>query len=250
MALTGQRVLVTGASSGLGRALSVRLADAGARVVATARRQEPLDELAERHPGVETEILDLMDRDGVDRLCAHIGPLTGAVLNAGVTQVGPFSDGRNASDADMIETNVTANVRLARGLERPLQGGRLVFVGSMAGQVPTPYQAVYSGTKAFLHNFGLALHAEWRGRISVGVFEPGGIRTEMTDIEALSHLQNMLADADQVANELLAFLRSDRPLRVPGRSNRMSAALARLIPDPVTARIVERVYRRGEDTED
>ncbi|WP_298917963.1 SDR family NAD(P)-dependent oxidoreductase [uncultured Algimonas sp.] len=244
MPLSDQRVLVTGASSGLGRALSVLLAQGGAKVVATARRPDPLEDLAERHAGVETRILDLLDPEGIQALCADAGPLTGAVLNAGVTDVGRFADGSDALDAAMIETNVMANIRLARGLHDALEGGRLVFVGSMAGQIPLPYQAVYSGTKAFLHNFALALREEWNGRTSVGVFEPGGIKTEMTDIDALATLQDHLADPDEVAAELLAFYTSDRAIRVPGRLNRLSAHAARLLPDATLARVMERIYRR------
>lgn len=244
--LVGQRILVTGASSGLGRALSVRLADGGAKVVATARRRAPLDELAQRHPGVEPHILDLLDPNGIAKLCATIGPITGAVLNAGITQVGPFNDSTDVIDAVMVETNVTANVQLARALYGPLQGGRLVIVGSMAGQIPLPYQAVYSGTKAFLLNFSLALREEWRDAVSVGIFMPGGIKTEMTDIEALSKLQNMLAGADEVADELMAFYRSDRALRVPGLVNRLSSNASRLVPRPWLTRLMERVYRRDE----
>lgn len=242
--LTEQRILVTGASSGLGRALSVRLADAGATVVATARRRAPLDELAERHPGVEPRILDLMDAQGLADLCDTIGPLTGAILNAGITQVGPFNDGSNVTDAATIDTNIMANVRLARALYAPLNGGRLVLIGSMAGQVALPYQAVYSGTKAFLLNFSLALREEWRDTVSVGIFAPGGIQTEMTDIEALSKLQNMLADADEVADELMAFYLSERALRIPGRLNRLSSTASRLVPRPWLTRMMERVYRQ------
>ncbi|MGJ8558979.1 MAG: SDR family NAD(P)-dependent oxidoreductase [Litorimonas sp.] len=242
--LVEQRILVTGASSGLGRALSVRLADAGATVVATARRRAPLDELAERHPGIKPRILDLMDAEGLANLCDTIGPLTGAVLNAGVTHVGPFIKGSDLADAAMVETNVMANVRLARALHKPLNGGRLVFVGSMAGQIPLPYQAVYSGTKAFLLNFSLALREEWRDEVSVGIFMPGGIKTEMTDIEALSKLQNMLAGADEVADDLMAFYLSDRALHIPGFVNRLSATATRLLPRPWITGIMERVYRR------
>ena len=246
MSLSGQRVLVTGASSGLGRALAVRLADHGARVVATARRHGPLKELADRHPGVETRILDLKDADGIDRLCQSIGPLTGAVLNAGVTQVGTFLDSTEEIDAAMIETNVTANVRLARGLCPSLSEGRLVMVGSLAGQIPLPYQAVYSGTKAFIRNFGLALREEWKGEVSVGVFAPGGIKTEMTDIEALSRLQSMMADADQVAAELLSFYLSDKAYHIPGFMNRVSAKAAGLLSATRRAQLMERVYRKDE----
>lgn len=246
MPLAQQRILVTGASSGLGRALSVRLADAGATVIATARRRAPLEELAARHPGIEPRILDLMDSDGITHLCDTIGPLTGAVLNAGVTHVGLFNDGSTEADIAMVDTNVVANIRLARALYEPLKGGRLLFVGSVAGQVALPYQAVYSGTKAFLQNFSLALHEEWRDEVSVGLFTPGGIKTEMTDIEALSKLQNMLAGADEVANELMAFYMSDRSLRIPGRLNRLCATATRLLPRPWVTRMMERVYRRDE----
>ncbi|MEL6686055.1 MAG: SDR family NAD(P)-dependent oxidoreductase [Pseudomonadota bacterium] len=244
MSLSGQRVLVTGASSGLGRALSVLLADQGATVIATARRQAPLDELAERHEGVETRILDLLDTEGIDQLCETIGPLTGAVLNAGITQVSEFLDSSDEIDEGLISTNITANVRLVRGLSESLSGGRLVMVGSLAGQIPLPYQAVYSGTKAFLRNFGLALREEWKDDISVGVFAPGGIKTEMTNIEALSHLQNMLADADQVAAELLGFYLSDKAYHIPGRMNRLSAHAAGLLSASGRARLMERIYRR------
>lgn len=244
MPLSGQRVLVTGASSGLGRALAVRLSDQGAHVIATARRQQPLDELAERHDGIETRILDLMNAEGVDRLCKTIGPITGAVLNAGVTQVSAFLGSSDEIDHALIETNISANVQLARGLNPVLSGGRLVFVGSLAGQIPLPYQAVYSGTKAFLRNFGLALREEWKDEISVGVFAPGGIKTEMTDIQAMSHLQNMLADADQVASELLAFYKSDKAYHIPGRMNRVSAWAAGLLSAQGRARLMERIYRQ------
>ena len=250
--LAEQRILVTGASSGLGRALSARLADAGAKVVSTARRRAPLDELASRHPGIEPHILDLMDARGIAELCETIGPITGAVLNAGVTHVGPFNDGSNIADAAMVETNVMANVRLARALYGPLCGapgrqGRLVMVGSMAGQTALPYQAVYSGTKAFLQNLSLALREEWRGDVSVGLFTPGGIKTEMTNVDALSKLQDRLASADDVADELMAFYLSDGAQRTPGRVNRVAAAAAQLLPRPWVTRLMERVYRTDEE---
>lgn len=243
MALAGQRILVTGASSGLGRALAVQLAEAGAQVLATARREDRLHALASEHAGIEPHALDLTDARSVSEFCAGIDRLDGAVLNAGVTAVEPFLDGSNVVDAAMVETNIMANVRLARALARPLRGGRMIFVGSLGGVVPLPYQAVYSGTKAFIRNFGLALRQEWKGEISVGIFEPGGIRTEMTDIDALSKLDKHLADVDEVAAELLAFYETDHARRIPGRANRASALAARLLPNPLLTKVMERMYR-------
>ncbi len=241
--MNGQRILVTGASSGLGRAACERLAQDGATVLACARREERLLELSKRWPTIEPHVLDVSDAAAVDTFCAALGPLDAAILNAGVTEVGPFTNGTAERDAQLIATNATANTHLARGLRRPLQGGRLIFVGSMAGMVPLPYQAVYSGTKAFLHHFALALREEWAGEVSVGVFAPGGIRTEMTDVAALKTLDSHLADVGEVADALLAFTASTRALSVPGGANRAAATLSRVVPRSWAAKLMERVYR-------
>lgn len=241
--LADQRILVTGASSGLGRALAVKLASEGAQVIATARREDRLRDLADAHTGIEPRVLDLMNADAIAAFCASVGSLDGAVLNAGVTAVERFLDGADISDAAMVDTNIMANVRLARALAEPLNGGRLVLVGSLAGLVALPYQAVYSGTKAFIQNFGLALRAEWAGRVNVGVFAPGGIKTEMTEIEALSKLQGALADVDTVAGDLFRFYCSGKALRVPGASNRAAVMAAKFLPRPLLSQLMKRVYR-------
>ena len=243
--MSGQRILVTGASSGLGRAACERLAEGGATVLACARREDRLLELAKRWPNIEPHVLDVSDGGAVDRFCAALGPLDAAILNAGVTEVGPFTDSSAERDAQLIATNVSANVRLARGLRRPLQDGRLVFVGSMGGLVPLPYQAVYSGTKAFLHHFALALREEWAGDVSVGVFAPGGIRTEMTDVAALKKLDGQLADVGDVADALLAFTASTGALSVPGGANKAAATLSRIVPRSWAAKLMERIYRES-----
>ena len=244
MSVAGQRVLVTGASSGLGRAVSERLAHGGATVLATARREARLLELAKAHPNVEPHALDLTDGEALGMFCARLGRLDGAILNAGVTDAGPFLEGSSEGDHAMIATNVSANLQLARALHAQLSGGRLVVVGSMAGFVPVPYQAVYSGTKAFVQNWALALREEWRDDVSVGLFAPGGIRTEMTEAEALRHLDRHLSDVGGVADALIRFYGGKGAMHVPGGGNRVAAALSRLVPAPGLARMMERIYRR------
>ena len=238
-----RRVLITGASSGLGRALAERLAGDGATVLATARREARLLELAKAHPTIEPHALDVTDAGAVAAFCAEVGPLDAAVLNAAVNHIGPFDEADMAVDEALISTNVTANLRLARALKPALAGGRLVLVGSMGGFIPLPQQAVYSGTKAFIHNWGLALREEWRGDVSVGVFAPGGIKTEMTDVAALSHVERHLAPAGDVAAELARFTASDRALSVPGAGNRAAARLLRLVSPATRARLAARVYK-------
>ena len=244
MADTPRRVLITGASSGLGRALAQGLAGEGATVLATARREARLLDLAKAYPSIEPHALDVTDRDAVAAFAATVGPLDAAVFNAGITHADSFDAGSLEGDRALVETNVLANLHLARALKPALAGGRLVLVGSMAGFVPLPGQAVYCGTKAFVQNFGLALREEWRGEVSVGVFAPGGIKTEMTDIEAMAHLTKHMAPVEDVAADLARFIGSDRAMRVPGAGNRMQAMLARFTPPATLARLMGRVYKR------
>ena len=234
------RILITGASSGLGRALAIHLSKQGKTVIATARREERLQALAADHPTIEPHALDVTDTEAVTQFVQQLDPLSAAVLNAAVNPIGDFDGADDATDAATLETNVMANIRLARALKPKLSGGRLVFVGSMAGFVPLPGQAVYSGTKAFIQNWALALREEWRGAVSVGLFAPGGIKTEMT--EDLSHMEKHLADVDTVAADLARFIDSDKAMRVPGFGNRVSARLSRLVSPATLSKLMRRVY--------
>ena len=244
-----KRVLITGASAGLGRAMAQRLAvEHGWHVVAAARRLDKLESLKACAPDrIEPFVLDVTDPRAIDRASRNLDPLNGAILNAGITFYGPFSDGDAERDAAMIATNVTANVHLARALLATLTAsqGRLLFIGSLGGLTPLPQQAVYSGTKAFIHAFALALREEVKGSgLDVGVFAPGGIETEMTDDPALDGLRDALADVDTVAGKAVdAFLRR-KAFVIPGASNKLMAAAIKLLPRRLVAAAVARAYRQ------
>ncbi len=235
------RILITGASSGLGRALAIHLAKQGKTVIATARREDRLQALAADYPMIEPHALDVTDVEAVPTFVDQLGPLDAAVLNAAINPIGDFDGSDDATDAATLETNVMANIRLARALKSKLSGGRLVFVGSMAGFVPLPGQAVYSGTKAFIQNWALALREEWQGKVSVGLFAPGGIKTEMT--QDLTHMEKHLADVDTVTADLARFIESDKAMRVPGFGNRVSAYVSRFFSPATLSRLMRRAYQ-------
>lgn len=249
MSLKGDHILVTGASSGLGRAIATKLASQhGATVIATARREDKLRDLQSVAPDlIKPVALDLMDRDAIVEFCANLTRLDGAILNAGVTAYGSFRESDPEMDQTMIATNATANVLLTRSLLPKLEEtrGRLLFVGSVGGLTPLPHQAVYSATKAFLHAFALALREEVREQgVTVGVFAPGGIKTEMTDDPALDHLRGSLSDAENVAKAVIkAYANGDR-LTVPGLSNKTMAAAIKVLPQAVIGRAVKRIYSK------
>lgn len=246
---SGQRILITGASSGLGYAMAQQLATRhDVQVIATARRAERLETLQALAPDrISIFSLDVTDQAAVQDFSDHVGSLDGAILNAGVTQFGPFMDGDALQDMTIINTNVAANVKLTRALLPRLaqNGGHLLYVGSVGGLTPLPSQAVYSASKAFLHSFALALREELRAQgITVGVFAPGGMDTEMTDDPALDKLRGALAPVDIVAAQAIQAYMSGRALNVPGVSNKIMAAAIKFLPRALISRLVAKIYAR------
>lgn len=176
--------LVTGASSGVGRAIAEDLAAAGHQVLALGRNAARLAEVA-RTPGVEPLALDLADRDGLAAALAgrEIGIL---VNNAGVMpQPGPFQDAAQADIDAAIAINFAEQVALTRLVLPPMvarRHGHVVFTGSTAGHAAFSNMAVYCATKAALGAFAQALRLDVAqygvriteivaGRIETGLYE-------------------------------------------------------------------------------
>jgi short-subunit dehydrogenase len=256
MELRGRWVLVTGASSGLGREMAKILAVMyGAHLVIAARREDRLVELKaelEKSAGVKVElcVADLTKLDDVDRLlaCATARPLYGAILNAGVTHFGAYGELSWDSFRTMLDTNVIATVRMATALVPQLEaeGGGLMIVSSMAGIFPVPYQTHYSATKAFLVHFGIGLWHELVGRnVSVTVYAPSGVVSEMTAGESFTPLRRWLMPVDQAASEGVEAFRSRKYLHISGFANRVGSAFARLLPQRLTTSIVAAQYRNA-----
>jgi len=262
MEFRGRWVLVTGASSGLGRAMACILArEHGANVILVARRVARLRELAEElstSANVRVHVIeaDLSREADVDRVYAEaiaVGEVYGVVLNAGVTYFGEH--GALSWDAfqTMLATNVTSVVRLtslfvpylvARG-----SAGGVLLVSSLAGLMPVPYQSAYSGTKAFLVNFGRSLWHELRGQpVSITTFTPGGIDTELSENTGLSkHFKSKatIMSADACARDALrGFARRDY-MRVPGLFNCLATLLMRILPHRLFANMVGSEYKKA-----
>jgi uncharacterized protein len=259
MALKGRWVLVTGASAGLGKAFASQLGRRyGASLVLVARRGDLMEALAgelRREAGVEVVVIaaDLSKPDEVDRVVAAATEgrqLAAAVLNAGVTHFGPYSDLSWADFQTMLHTNVSAVVRmtteLVPHLEKEPQGGGILIVSSMSGITPVPFQTAYSATKAFLVTFGIGMWHELRGQnVSITTYTPAGIRTEMTAGERFGPLRGWLADVDGVAKEGLEALSTRRFLSIPGAENRLADALFRVLPRRFVTGRLAAVYRKA-----
>jgi short-subunit dehydrogenase len=183
--LTGSVALVTGASSGIGRAVALELADQGAHVLAHGRDRGRLDDVASLTGGTPlvAELTDPDQREAlVRKACEVRGHVDVLVSNAGLGWAGPFTD-MTADDVDrIIDVNLTAALHLTRLLLPTLverRRGALCFVTSVAGRTSVAGEAVYSAAKAGLDAFAESLRAEARGTgVQVGVVVPGVVDTD------------------------------------------------------------------------
>lgn len=169
--LSERRLLLTGATSGLGPGLAHALHVAGYHLVLSGRRPEALARLARELVGSETIAADLGRPGEVERLAREAGEVDVLVANAGVHARGTFLEIDVPAIEEVLAVNLRAPVVLTRLLLEGMVArgrGQIVLMASMGGQAPAPGQIVYGPTKAGLRAFGFALRNELRGS-GVGV---------------------------------------------------------------------------------
>ena len=183
-------ILITGATSGFGRATAERFAAAGWRVIATGRRAERLDALAEAlgRDRVHTAAFDIRDetamRAALDALPEAFRAIDVLVNNAGLALgTAPAQRADLSQWKQMIDTNITALVTMTHALLPGLieRRGAILNIGSVAGSYPYAGGNVYGGTKAFVSQFSLNLRCDLHGTgVRVTSIEPGMAETEFT----------------------------------------------------------------------
>ena len=191
--LAGKVALVTGASSGIGEATALALAEHGATVALVARRKERLDELAGRIEGMGGKVAVIVSdlaqagqgAEVVQQAVAALGRLDIVVNNAGVMLLGPVAGGDPSDLQRMMDLNVTALMHLSQAaLEtmKPQRSGHIVNISSVSGRGASPLSAGYSASKWAVGGFSEGLRQEAKqDRIRVTVIEPGVVATELTD---------------------------------------------------------------------
>ena len=175
--------LVTGASSGIGAAVTRRFAAAGARVLAAGRDETKLAKVA-ADTGALPLVADLARpgaaRELADRALAETGRVDVVVNNAGLGWAGDFAQMPSADIDELLALNLRAPIELTRALLPELRrhGGHLVYVGSIAGRLGVAGEAVYAAAKAGLDIFAASLRAELAGQnVGVSVVVPGVVDT-------------------------------------------------------------------------
>jgi short-subunit dehydrogenase len=179
--LENSRVLLTGASGGIGATIARTLHARGAHLILSGRKVEALErlrgDLGER---VEVIAADLAQVGEVMRLAAEVQPVDVLVANAGLPGTGRLDDFSHEEIDHTLNVNLRAPMHLARELVPPMlqRGvGHVVLVSSLAGKIPAPESSVYCATKFGLRGFGYSLNVELRGTgVGVTTVFPGFVR--------------------------------------------------------------------------
>jgi 3-hydroxy acid dehydrogenase / malonic semialdehyde reductase len=184
--LEGKTAIVTGASSGIGRATANALAADGVRVAAGARRVDRLDDLGEGTIGLPLDVTDPESCSAfVTRAVAELGGLD-ILVNAAGLALGrdPFDNSTEEDERIVLETNVNGLIRMTRlALPHFADGGHIVLIGSVAGRQAYPNGALYVTSKFAVRGFAYALREDLLGRpIRITTVDPGLVETDFSRV--------------------------------------------------------------------
>jgi short-subunit dehydrogenase len=247
--------IVTGASAGIGYELAKCCAEQGFDLLVAADQSAIHDAAQDfRALGATVEALeaDLATLDGVDRLYAATKgrPVDALLANAGHGLGHAFLDQPFEDVRHVIDTNLTGTLYLIQKVGREMRArgqGRILITGSVAGFMPGTFQAVYSGTKAFLNSFSFALRSEVQDTgVTVTCLMPGPTETEfferadMLDTQVGQQEKDDPADVAKIGFE--AMMQGEGDV-VSGWKNKLQTAMANVTP---ASRLAEQHRKKAE----
>lgn len=243
MPLQKQVILITGCSTGIGRALAAELHRRGQRVFATARDVRALDAPGSSGAGAGHQLaceklsLDVTDDGSVTRavreVLARAGRIDMLVNNAGFNLIGPLAEVPLDGVRKLFETNITGLLAMTQAVIPQMakqKHGRIVNLGSVVGLLPTPFAGPYCATKAAVHMLSEVLRMECKPfGIDVIVVQPGGVRSSIA-ATASAGLERYAQDgslyrAVHAYIEKRAKASQDRPMESDVFANRVATAI-------------------------
>jgi short-subunit dehydrogenase len=250
--------IITGASSGIGRALALEFAAGGFNVFLTARNEAALAEVAREccdRYRIETEVVpaDLSDPKATDRLIAALEsePRRYEVLvnNAGFGIHGDFASADIEENIRLLHVQLTAALKLTRAVLPSMVSrgsGKILNVASVYSFSPVPFQSVYSASKSFLLSFSSSLRNELSGTgVSVSVLCPGVTQTEFRSRAGIGEKQEGSGMTAEAAAHI-AYIQTMRGkhIIVPGFVNRVFVFFARHLPLGIATHLIRIINRK------
>jgi short-subunit dehydrogenase len=261
--IRGSLVLITGASTGIGRAAARQLVERGARVIGVARTIDRLRQLADELGGetrfvpIEADVTDARAmQDLAERVLAELGLPDVVVANAGIALDARFENTTDDALRRVFEVNVFGLVRTVRPfvpgmVERG--SGRILFISSIVGKRGIPYYSAYSASKFALHGIAEALRTELFGSgVTVGLVCPSSTETELNE-RALREgprqrrVRPRRHSAESVAAAIVGMAASDRREVVLSTEAKLLALGSRLFPGLIDRLLARMLSSRSTD---
>lgn len=254
MKIDSSVIVLTGAGSGIGRALAINLSSKGARLVLAGRNEKTLDDTRELLPFPDkalifrADVTSAEDRKAmVEKVEQQFGQLNLLINNAGMVNVGRLKD---ASDEDlemMVRTNLLGPMALCRDFLSLLKNGkpaRIVNIGSMFGDIAFPMFTGYSATKFGLRGLSDALRRELK-KDGIGVTYAAPRATMTNATAAFDHLvvpmKMILDDPEKVASHIVSGIEKDARSIYPKGQERLFVLVQRLFPGLVDKDIIKQL---------
>jgi len=257
-------VVITGASSGIGRAMARTFVQKGHAVLAVARREERLlalcQEMAETQKAtVHCLALDITAQGATQSLfkeairtfrTVHV-----LINNAGMSPYQEFKELNCGYLCQIIALNIQTPTELCHlFMPHMLAHGEpshIVNVGSVGSYAPLPKFAVYTGTKHYVRVFSNLLNHEYRGsNIQVSALHPGGVLTEfplLAGQQVKKFAQKTMMTPEQVAEKAYPAILKGKRVIIPGTMNKLAALMGKLLPFPIAIRVMEYIYEQNVD---
>lgn len=201
--LEGKTILVTGASSGIGRATAIECSKMGATVIITGRNEERLRETYSRLEGADSIsiVFDITNGDELKTFCSKMPLLDGIVMCAGITKTLPVKFNTRTNIEEIFNTNTFSNIALIGELLKQkciTNSASMIFISSVASYRPYKGNSLYSASKGALNSYAKVLAVELASRkIRVNIIMPGIVKTKMLDEQVFSD-EDLILENDRI----------------------------------------------------
>jgi len=230
------KALITGASSGIGKELALRLADQGYDLILIARRKERLASIKDACSHVHVDIfpVDLTDFSQVDELINQLKdiPIDLFINNAGYGTIDHSIKIDTDKELDMIDLNIKSLHKLTKFAIHHMDKGKIVNLASMAAYLPTPKMASYAATKAYVSMYSQALNYELKKlgkNIQVVTVSPGPVKTEFADVAGVKQKMKGMP-VEKCVRIILKELKKNKSLIIPGFQMKFLKFIIRFVP--------------------
>lgn len=245
--------LITGASSGIGRAMAKELAKRGSDLILVARREAELkalkDQITQQYKvDVVINVKDISKVENCKQLFSEVLSYQPyfVINNAGFGRVGLFSEIDLDSELSMIDTNIVAVQVLTKLFVNSMTDGVILNVSSVAGMLPTPLMATYAATKSYVLNFSRAINQELKiskSKLRVLSLNPGPVITEFGKVaQTTQKMQGM--SAERCAKIAIKGLLKRKSVIVPGFLMKVMRLLVKFLPTGIVMPIAYKIQNK------